>query len=233
MSNAEAWFKSTAAKQRAVVKDYEAEMKWLSSSEAKQRAAAAKARALSKFKKRFPRANISRFIARVDFDTNRKATGQVLFPDGDGSWEDPLIEDRKYWSQSMRDALGMHQDGGFPAQLSPLIENKPLPVPVVDFSDNITQSVADIFNKEMKIYVTLTDYFTTKFRKIFTRPQNVAVQNSVFWPKWLYLGISCSKQCFCVKWLDFGNSYSKLCVLAKMALSWQKLLKTVVLAKIA
>ena len=42
-------------------KDYGAEMAWLKSSEAKQRAAAAKAHALSEFKKRFPSADISRF----------------------------------------------------------------------------------------------------------------------------------------------------------------------------
>ena len=104
MSNAEAWLKSTSAKQRAIVKDYEAEMKWLSSSEAKQRGAAAKTHALSEFKKRFPRADISKFQVQVDFDTNRKATGRVLFPDGDSSWEDPLIEDRKYWSRPLIDA---------------------------------------------------------------------------------------------------------------------------------
>ena len=74
----------------------------------------------------------------------------------------------------MRDALGMHQAGGFSAQLSPLIENKPEPVPAVDFSDNITQSVADLLNKGMKIYVTPTDYFTTKFRKIFKIHEKVA-----------------------------------------------------------
>ena len=59
--------------------DYEAELKWFNSSEAKQRAAAAKAHAISEFKKLFPRANISRFQVQVDFDTNRKATGTVLF----------------------------------------------------------------------------------------------------------------------------------------------------------
>ena len=123
MSNAEAWLKSTAAKQVAVAKDYVAEMKWLSSSEAKQRAAAAKAHALSEFKERFPRANISKFQVQVEFDSNREATGRVLFPVGDGSWEDPLIEDRKYWSRPLMDALQMHQDGGFPIQLSPFIQN--------------------------------------------------------------------------------------------------------------
>ena len=129
----------------AETKSFNAEWKWLSSSEAKQRADAAKAHAFSEFKKRFPSAKISRFIAQVDFDTNLKATARVLFPDGDGSWENPLIEDRKYWSQPLKDALGMDQIGGFPAQLSLFIENKPHPVPAFDFSDNITQSVADIF----------------------------------------------------------------------------------------
>ena len=59
---------------------------------------------------RFPRADISKFQVQVGFDTNQKATGRVLFPDGDGSWENPLIEDRKYWSQPLKDALGMHQE---------------------------------------------------------------------------------------------------------------------------
>ena len=184
MSNAEAWLKSTSAKQRAMIKDYEVEMKWLSSSEAKQRGAAAKAQALSEFKKRFPRADISKFQVQVEFDPNRKATGRVLFPDVDGSWEDPLIEGRKYWSQAMKDALGFHQDSGFPAQLSPLIENKPKPIPAVDFYNNITQSIADILSKEMNIYVTPTDYFTTKFRKIFTKAK-IKVTTLKYAREWL------------------------------------------------
>ena len=151
-------------------KDYAAEWKWMNSSPAaKQRSAAAKAYALSEFKKRFPRANMSKFITQVEFDSNRKATARVLFPDGDGSWENALIEDSKYWSQPLKDALGVQQDGGFPYQLSLLQQNKPQPVPAIDFADSITQSVADIFNKEVNIYVTPTDYFTTKFRQIFTK----------------------------------------------------------------
>ena len=142
-----------------------------SSPEAKQRSDAAKAQALSEFKKRFPRADVTKFIARVDFDSNRKATGRVLFPDGNGSWENPLIEDQKYWSQPLKDALGIHQDGGFPYQLSLFVQNKPPPVPAIDFSDDTGQSVSDLFNKEIKIYVTPTDYFTTKFRKIFKKPK--------------------------------------------------------------
>ena len=81
-----------------MAKGFKADMAWLNSTEPKQRAAVAKAQALSEFKKRLPSADISRFQVQVDFDTNRKATGRELFPDGDGSWEIALIEHRKYWS---------------------------------------------------------------------------------------------------------------------------------------
>ena len=51
-------------------KDYEAEWKWINSSpEAKQLSDAAKAKAFSNFKKRFPPADVTKFIARVDFDS--------------------------------------------------------------------------------------------------------------------------------------------------------------------
>ena len=90
----------------AAAKAYDAEWKWMNSSEAKQRSDAAKAQALSAFKKRFPHAQMSRFQVQVEFDANRKALGRVLFPDGDGSWENPLIEDQKYWSPALRSALG-------------------------------------------------------------------------------------------------------------------------------
>ena len=170
----------------AAAKAYDAEWKWMNSSEAKQRSAAAKALALSDFKKRFPHAQMSRFQVQVEFDANRKALGRVLFPDGDGSWENPLIEDQKYWSPALKAALGAQQDGGFPAQLSLLQQNKPppQPVPAIAFSDSITQSVADIFNKEMNIYVTPTDYFTTKFRKIF-KPPKTTITTSKYARPWM------------------------------------------------
>ena len=93
MSKAEAWLKFVKTKQLDVAKGFKAEMAWLSSSEAKQRAALAKALAISEFKKRFPRADISRFQEEVEFDSNRKATAAVLFTESDGSQTDPLIKD--------------------------------------------------------------------------------------------------------------------------------------------
>ena len=204
-------------------KDYEAEWKWMNTSlEAKQRSAAAKAHALSEFKKRSPRANMSKFIVQDEFDSNRKATARVLFPDGDGSWENALIEDSKYWSQPFKDALGMQQDGGFPYQLSLLQQDKPQPVPAIEFSDNITQSVADIFNKQVKIYVTPTDYFTTKFRQLFTKTQIkfttakyarkwLAKPDMSFWPQQLNFALWCATTgCGVSREMLFSNSSLKL-----------------------
>ena len=201
-------------------KDYAAEWKWMNSSEAKQRSVAAKAQALSDFKKRFPRADMSKFIAQVEFDANRKATARVLFPDGDGSWEDALIEDSKYWSQPLKDALGMQQDGGFPYQVSlrTTQSRAPQPVPAIAFSDSITQSIADLFDKQVKMYVTPTDYFTTKFRQIFTKTQIkfttakyarkwLAKPDMSFWPQQLNFALWCATTgCGVSRELLFSNS---------------------------
>ena len=78
------------------------------------------------------------------------------------------------------------QDGGFPSQLSlrSTQSRAPQPVPVIVFSDSITQSIADLFNKQVKIYVTPTDYFTTKFKQIFTKTQ-IKFTTAKYARKWL------------------------------------------------
>ena len=116
--------------------------------------------------------------------TARRWVEWFEFPDGDGSWENPLIEDQKYWSPPLKAALGVQQDGGFPAQLSPIPLSNPLPVPAIDFSATTGSSVADLFNKELKIYVSPTDYFTTKFRKIFKAPK-IKVTSSKYARPWI------------------------------------------------
>ena len=208
----------------AAVKAYDAEWKWMNSSEAKQRSAAAKVLALSDFQKRFPHAQMSRFQVQVEFDANRKALGRVLFPDGDGSWENPLIEDQKYWSPALKDALGAQQDGGFPAQLSllPTQSRAPQPVPAIAFSDNRGLSIADLFNKQVKIYVTPTDYFTTKFRQIFTKTQIkftqakyarkwLAKPDMSFWPQQLNFALWCATVgCGVSREMLFSNSNLQL-----------------------
>ena len=59
----------------AAAKAYDAEWKWMNSSEAKQRGAAAKALALSDFQKRFPHAQMSRFQVQVEFDATARRWG--------------------------------------------------------------------------------------------------------------------------------------------------------------
>ena len=209
-------------KESAASKAYDAEWKWMTTSpEAKQRSAAAKAKALSDFKKRFPHAQMSRFQVQVEIDANRKASGEVLFPDGNGSWE--LIGDPKHWSPALRAALGVQQDGGFPYQLSLLQQNKPSQsVPAIAFSDNTGQSIADLFNKQVKIYVTPTDYFTTKFRQIFTKTQIKFTQakyarkwlgkpDMSFWPQQLNFALWCATTgCGVSREMLFSNSSLQL-----------------------
>lgn len=56
--------------------------------------------------------------------------------------------------------------GNFSNQLI-LTKNVKTPVPAVDFA-NSNASVGGLFNQKQKIYVTPTEYFTTKYREIFT-----------------------------------------------------------------
>ena len=182
----------------------EALWKWSRTSEAKQRIAAAKAQAIVAFKKRFPRANMARFEEEVEIEPQtHKATATVLFTESDGSQTDVVKKDQNYWSQPLKDALGVQQDGGFPSQLSLLAQDNPQPVPAVDFADSITQSIADLFDKEVNIYVTPTDYFTTKFRQIFTKTQIkfttakyarkwLAKPDMSFWPQQLNFALWCA-----------------------------------------
>ena len=183
----------------------EALWKWSRTSKAKQRIAAAKAQALAAFKKRFPRANMSRFEEEVEIEpTTHKAAATVLFTESDGSQTDVVRKDQKYWSQSLKAALGVQQDGGFPYQLSLRpTQNTPHPIPAIVFSDTTGQSIADLFNKQVKIYVTPTDNFTTKFRQIFTKTQIkftqakyarnwLAKPDMSFWPQQLNFALWCA-----------------------------------------
>ena len=147
---------------------------------------------------------MSRFEEEVEIEPKtHKATATVLFTESDGSQTDVVRKDQTYWSQSLKDALGVQQDGGFPYELSLLQQNNPQPVPAVDLSDSITQSVGDLFDKEIKIYVTPTKYFKIKFRQIFTKTQIkfttakyarkwLAKPDMSFWPQQLNFALWCA-----------------------------------------
>ena len=110
----------------------------------------------------------------------------------------------------------------FPAKLSLLPQRILHPVPAIAYSGNITQSVADIFNKQMNIYVTPTDYFRTKFREIFTKTQIkftqakyarkwLAKPDMSFWPQQLNFALWCATTgCGVSREMLFSNSSLKL-----------------------
>ena len=161
----------------------DSKFKWMRSPEATKLAAAAKAKSLSYFKQRFPNADMSAFTIEVDFDENHKATGEVFFKEGQRSLKSVYGSDRNNWSEAMKNALGLHHDGGFPYQLS--INNRPpKPIPAVDFSKNIQSNIGEALNKEQKIYVTPTDYFTAQFRQIFKDTQ-IKFTTAKYARKWL------------------------------------------------
>ena len=78
---------------------------------------AAKAKAISDFKKRFPNADMSKFKTEVSFK-GHIATADVLFIEGPDSWADISLIDRKDWTEPRKAALGLYHSGGFPYQLT-------------------------------------------------------------------------------------------------------------------
>ena len=155
----------------------------MKSPEATKLAAAAKAKALSHFKQLFLNSVMRAFTVQVDFDENHKATGKVFFKEGQGSLKSMFGSDRNYWPQAMKNALGLHQDGGFSYQLS--INNRTLkPIPAVDFSKNIQSNIGKALNKPQNIFVTPTDFFTTQFRQIFKDTQ-IKLTTAKYARKWL------------------------------------------------
>ena len=63
----------------------------------------------------------------------------------------------------MKTALGI---GRFPIELT-LNSNSVKPIPTIEFDKN-PKTTGNLFNEQIKTYVTPTDYFKTKFREIFT-----------------------------------------------------------------
>ena len=80
------------------------------------------------------------------------------------SWQ-IVLPDPKDWSDEMKKALGF---GSFPIELI-LNPINLYPVPAVPFSDKIPESFGEILNQPIKIFVKPNEFFTTKFREIFTK----------------------------------------------------------------
>ena len=96
----------------------------------------------------------------------KHATAEIYLKAGPGFWQSVSGSDRKYWSDDMKSALGI---GGFPVELT--LNYHPLfPVPAVQFEEN-PEGISELFNQKINIFVSPTEYFTTKFREIFSKTQ--------------------------------------------------------------
>ena len=140
-------------------------LQWLQSDEAKYISEAAKAKAWKNFKREYPFADLSKFEAQTDFNEGH-ATADIKFKAGPGFWQSVSGSDRRYWSDEMKEALGI---GGFPVELT-LNYYPLLPVPAVQFEEN-PESISELFNQRINIFVSSTEYFITKFRDIFSKTQ--------------------------------------------------------------
>ena len=142
------------------------DLQWLQSDEAEKISEAVKAKAWNDFKREYPFADLSKFEAQTDFIDKKHATAEIYLKAGPGFWQSVSESDRKYWSDDMKSALGI---GGFPVELT-LNYHPLLPVPAVQFEENL-EGISELFNQRINIFVSPTEYFTTKFRDIFSKTQ--------------------------------------------------------------
>ena len=141
-------------------------LQWLQSDEAEKISEDAKAKAWKDFKREYPFADLSKFEAQTDFIDKKHATAEIYLKAGPGFWQSVSGSDRRYWSDEMKEALGI---GGFPVELT-LNSHPLLPVPAVQFEEN-PEGISELFNQRINIFVFPTEYFTTKFRDIFSKTQ--------------------------------------------------------------
>lgn len=112
-----------------------------------------KSKAWKKFIGEFPRADKKRFFVQEEYDD-------------DGDWQSVYGSQRKYWSDELKQALGLGDFDGFPYQLAPVGIKTGLSVPAVDFAEN-PPNLLGIFGGENLFYATPSAFFKAKLRNIF------------------------------------------------------------------
>ena len=140
-------------------------IQFLQSDEAKTLSDDVKSKAWKEFKRKYPFADLSKFEAQTDFIDQKHAVAEIYLKAGPGFRQSVSESDRRYWSDEMKEALGI---GGFPVELI-LNDHTLLPVPAVQFEKN-PESISKLFEK-INIFVSPTEYFVTKFRDIFLKTQ--------------------------------------------------------------
>ena len=118
---------------------------WARRPETKAKLASAKKNPWAQFTKKFPNADKDQFYVQTNLDENFKISAEVFFNETASSSVGVFGSDIKYWSQQMKNALGLAGVEGFPFQLSPLKTKTELPIPAVDFTES-APSITKIFN---------------------------------------------------------------------------------------
>ena len=104
--------------------------------------------AWAQFTKQFPNADKDQFYVQTSVDENFKISAEVFFNESAGSSVSVFGSDRKYWSQQMKNALGLAGVEGFPFQLSPLRTKNALPIPAVEFTESAPSIAKNLQSRE-------------------------------------------------------------------------------------
>jgi len=178
--------------------------KWAQRPDTKAKEAAAQTSAWAAFTQRFPNTDKNQFVVQINIDEKRNITAEMFFKAGPGALQSLFGSDRRFWSQSMKAALGLAGVAGFPYQLSPMKTKTPLPIPAVDFT-KAAPSLKKIFNQTINIYVTPDAFFVTNFREIFRQTKlmhSTAAESKKwlggpdmkYWPQQLNFAVFCATQ---------------------------------------
>ena len=177
---------------------------WARKPETKAKLALAKKNAWEQLTKQFPNADKTQFYVQTSVYEKYRISAEVFFDESAGSSVSVFGSDRKYWSQTMKNALGVIGEEGFPFQLSQLKTKRALPIPAVDFTEP-APSIAKISNQENRIYAMPDKFFVTKFRDIFqqtrlTHRSSAEAKtwlrgpNIKYWPQQLNFAMFCAMQ---------------------------------------
>ena len=97
---------------------------WAQKPETNAKLALAKKNAWEQFTKQFLHADKTQFYVQTSANEKYRISAEVFFNESACSSVSVFGSDRKYWSQKMKNALGVIGEEGFPFQLSLLTKQK-------------------------------------------------------------------------------------------------------------
>ena len=88
--------------------------KYMQMREAKKKSSEAKDKAWRHFVNQFPNADVTQIVSQVSIDKNNNFSAEVFFNASHDLLHSVFGSDRKYWSQQMKNALGLDGVYGIP-----------------------------------------------------------------------------------------------------------------------